>query len=151
MTRFSGAAICLLLLVALNGCQSTPNMAGDDAELGVSLTHTLWHLVAIGGSSITAPAVGTELPSLQLEETNAHAAGFTGCNHFAGKYTLGNAQRIVFSQIVTTKRACLEANPEADYLQALEQVNHYTLSGTTLQLNQDRMAPLLTFEAAALP
>jgi heat shock protein HslJ len=112
----------------------------------IPLTGIVWRLVAIEGNPISPPVDGRREPTLQLIETDSRVQGYTGCNNLAGSFALDLRQRLSFNQLITTKMACMEPTPEAEFLQALEQVDHYTISGSTLHLHKGQLAPLLTFE-----
>jgi heat shock protein HslJ len=137
--------LCVLFLPWLaTGCHGGAHRTTTDPA--IPLTGTLWRLVAIDGNPISPPVDGRREPALQLLSTDSRVQGYTGCNNLAGSFTLDARQRLSFNQLITTKMACMEPTPEAEFLQALEQVDHYTLTGSTLHLHKGQLAPLLTFE-----
>ena len=75
--------------------------------------------------------------------------GNSGCNTFAGSFQLKEVKRITFSQIASTKMACLDfdMNLETQFLNVLNQADSYYIKGDTLQLIRDRMASLAIFQA----
>jgi heat shock protein HslJ len=56
--------------------------------------------------------------------------------------------RVLFSQIVSTEMACMEGmETETQFLEVLNSVDSYDVTGDRLVLNKARMAPLARFEA----
>lgn len=74
------------------------------------------------------------------------AAGNSGCNSFTGSYELKDGSRIRFSQMASTKMACMDMTIEQEFLNILQSADSYWFDGATLVLNRARMAPLARFE-----
>jgi len=65
----------------------------------------------------------------------------------AGTYELKEDNRILLTGIISTKMACMNnMELESQFLNALDQADNYTLTGDTLILNKERMAPLARFK-----
>lgn len=104
-----------------------------------------WYLVAIGADTRVAATQSTR-PTLRLEASRA--AGFAGCNHFAGPYTLDGDQ-VHFGPTASTKMYCEEtAAIEDRYLAALGRVVRFSVAGDELTLSSDA-GPLLRFKEMA--
>jgi heat shock protein HslJ len=116
-----------------------------------ALVGTTWKLVELEGRPL--PAVASEqVPRLRLVTDGAQVQGFGGCNNFTGGFEAVEAQqRLRFSRVASTLRACPEIETEAAFLRALGTVDNYAIRGTTLSLAKARMAPLLRFEAVIAP
>jgi len=154
------APVLLVLTLVLSACQSNsgdatrpgaPASASANATMASPLSGVHWRLVALRGAPIPAPADGMQDVHIVLTAEDAQMSGFAGCNRIMGSYTLGEGNRIAFTQIASTKRACLEDTPEDAFLEALGQVDNYHVDEKNLVLNRARMAPLLRFEAVAQP
>lgn len=125
----------LALLLPLVGCATAEPPAGiEDRE---------WYLVAIGTSPVD---VATEKrPTLRLDSQGARAAGFAGCNQFAGHYTLAGADGVKFGPLAATKMYCQPAQAiEDQYLAALGSVARWTVEADALTLSSDT-DPVLRF------
>lgn len=110
-----------------------------------SITEKYWKLIELNGKKFILSPNQRE-PHFILKKENVRVIGFAGCNSFNGTYELsaGN-NRLRFSKMVSTMRACMDAHYEKDYLRVLNIVDNYTLRGDTLALNKARMATLAKF------
>lgn len=112
----------LLAVAALAGC------GGDDDSDGPALEGTEWTLV----SGVDAPE--DAVPTLTLEE--GLAGGFSGCNTYRGPYEL-DGDSISLGPLAGTLIGCPgpEADTEAAYLAALEDVDAWAVDGGELVLS----------------
>ena len=125
----------LLAVAALAGC------GGDDDDSdGPALEGTEWTLV----SGVDAPE--DAVPTLTLEE--GLAGGFSGCNTYRGPYEL-DGDSISLGPLAGTLIGCPgpEADAEAAYLAALEDVDAWAVEGGELVLSTGG-AEVLRFSAA---
>lgn len=77
--------------------------------------------------------------------------GFAGCNTFSGEYTLEEGNRIRFSKVATTLKACPDVDVnESELLKVFELADNFTIQDDVLSLNVGRRAPLAVFEAVYL-
>jgi heat shock protein HslJ len=100
-------------------------------NLDSSLAGTQWRLESIGGAAIN----GVSKITLKFG-ADGRAGGSGGCNSYSGAYR-EQGERLSFSRIISTKRACLEqtANQhEQRYLAALEAAARFKLSGDRLTI-----------------
>ena len=126
-----GLGFAVLALVAC--ATPEPPSALEDRE---------WYLVSIGTTTLD---VATEKrPTLRLESEGSRAAGFAGCNRFAGHYTLAG-QDLKFGPLAATKMSCDQAKTEDRYLAALGRVAHWSLESDALTLSPDEKGPVLRF------
>lgn len=107
--------------------------APADVVASPPLVGTEWRMVAIDGQPVVAP--GPSSPWLVLAE-NQRAAGQSGCNRFAGRYELADAQ-LHFDGLALTRMACV--SPELNALEtkvtaALGAITGWHLSGAELEL-----------------
>jgi len=114
------------------------------------LLGTYWKLVEIMGKPVLHPE-GRMPANMLLSADGNRASGNAGCNSFFSTYTLDEANgHISFEQAGSTKMACADMSTEEAFHKALAQVGNYTLSGASLSLDSERMAPLLRFEAVEM-
>lgn len=98
-----------------------------------------WRLVELNGKEISVNTeAGDNEPFLNLQKENNRVSGNTGCNNLMGSFKVasdyGNEGEISFSQMATTRMACMNVNYEQDYLNALENTDNYSISNDTLSL-----------------
>jgi heat shock protein HslJ len=102
-----------------------------------------WYLVAIGADNQVA-ANEAARPTLRLESEGARAAGFAGCNRFAGHYVL-TGEQLKFGPLAATKMYCEQAQSVEDrYLGALGSVVSWSVAADALTLSSDS-GPVLRF------
>jgi heat shock protein HslJ len=126
-----GLALALAALVACATAEPPSEIENRD-----------WYLFAIGEQTLSVPTEGAR-PTLRLE--NHRAAGYAGCNHFAGNYTLAGPD-LKFGPTASTKMFCQEtATIEDRYLADLGHVVHWSIEGDQLTLSSDQ-GPVLRFK-----
>ena len=153
--RFCPAAVLLLAVSACNydlnerpEAGSAAPMAGLATPTSAPLRDVRWELRELSGQ----PAPTTEQrPFLLLHGGRTRAEGEAACNHFGGPFTLTATGQLRLGPLVTTRRACPDLATEGRFLKALNQTQHYRISGTTLSLyGPDTLgAPLARLEAVA--
>ncbi len=100
------------------------------------LENTRWELIEIAGGSV-AVSEDTPAPGFRLNPQGKSLRGFGGCNRMTGTYTL-KGNRLHFGPIATTRRFCQDIQSLEDrFLQALHQVNTFSLNGSILELYGD--------------
>ena len=131
------------LLLAVSACSFNPSererptvgTATDAADRKLPaaspLRNVRWTLREIAGQ----PAPATEqTPYLVLREGRARVEGRAGCNKFSGPYAATAPGGLRLGPLVTTRSACPDLAAEGAFLQALNQAQHYRISGNTLSL-----------------
>lgn len=74
--------------------------------------------------------------------------GFAGCNTISGTYTLEKGDRIKFSHLATTMKACPDVDfKEHEFLKIFEIADNYRITDDKLELYVGKRAPLAVFEA----
>ena len=154
MTRRRVVSVALALLAATGaacrtsgpGPASPPPGPADQAPTA-SLEETTWELVTLGGA--TLPEGIKRPPNLRLDPAEKRLVGFGGCNRVFGGYALEGSS-LKLSPLGTTKMACLgpQMPLEKQFLDALERVTAYAISGSVLTLRAGE-AEIATLRAAA--
>lgn len=110
MTMKGWRLLPLLVSAALllSACSSSPgpSIAPQSGPSGSSLSGAIvdqrWNLLLLGTDErLSMP----ETPFFQISK-EGKVSGHDGCNRFTGEVTLGENQRIEFSQLATTRMAC---------------------------------------------
>jgi len=112
------------------------------------ITENYWKLKTLEGQKIEMAANQEKEIYFMLKTEGNGIKGFAGCNDFSGIFNLEKGNRIRFSQMATTLKACpdIDVN-EPKFLKVFELADNYTLNGDTLTLNVGRRVPLAVFEA----
>ena len=76
-------------------------------------------------------------------------SGSSGCNSFGGTFTMAAGNRLSFSPLVMTRRACADMSVESAFTKALEATDSFAVNGDELHLHRARMAPLAKFRRVA--
>lgn len=120
----------------------------DKAARDPRIEDRRWVLVEVMGQAVI-PSGERREAFIELDGESGRLGGNGSCNGFFGTYVLEAGQRIRFGDIGATMMACADMTVEDALLEALGRVDNYSIDGDRLSLNRARMAPLLTFEAAA--
>ena len=120
----------LVLLVAAAvavGCCSTCRMRVKNAK---PLEGTMWHLVKVGGESVSLPA---DEFNIILNENSLGGRG--ACNSLLGQYATGEKLELRFSSLGSTKMLCPHNEAlEMKFIKILSQTTHYDIDYDMLML-----------------
>lgn len=120
----------LVLLVAAAvavGCCSTCRMRVKNAK---PLEGTMWHLVKVGGESVSLPA---DEFNIILNENGLGGRG--ACNSLLGQYAVGEKLALRFSSLGSTKMLCPHNEAlEMKLIKILSQTTHYDIDYDMLML-----------------
>ncbi|WP_164112896.1 MULTISPECIES: META domain-containing protein [Sphingobacterium] len=78
-------------------------------------------------------------PTITFEPAEHKVNGNNSCNNFFGSYTTGEANRIRFESLGSTRKFC-PGNGESVFMKSMERVSRYSISENTLTLISDDMA-----------
>ena len=111
---------------------------GAHPPSGGDLTGVEWRLTEIDGApAITSPGGAGRDASFRFDADSARVTGFTTCNRFFGRYDAPGDARLRFSDIGSTKMACVEAarsRQEQQFMDVLQSADRYEIAGNTLTL-----------------
>jgi heat shock protein HslJ len=102
-----------------------------------NLTGIEWRLTEIDGSPAVSSSGDRRDAYFQLDADSARVTGFTTCNRFFGRYEASGGARLRFSNIGSTKMACVEAarsRQEQQFMEVLQSTDRYEIAGNTLTL-----------------
>lgn len=107
-----------------------------------------WKLKTLEGQDVEMADNQEKEIYFTLKSEDNRVTGFAGCNTISGNYTLEEGNRIRFSNMLTTLKACPDVDVnESEFLQIFELTDNYTIVDDVLSLNVGRRAPLAVFEA----
>jgi putative lipoprotein len=134
-----------IMVSMVGGSRNTApsSSATDDA----GLTDTTWRLVEINGQAAT-PGAGANDLTLTLGSDESQVSGFSGCNQFAGSFTLEGDQ-LSFGPLASTRKMCADGmEQEAQYQEALAKVGRFELNEGALSLFDGEGQQILLFNEA---
>ena len=122
--------VVMLMAVLTVGCCSTCRSRVKNAK---PLEGTVWHLVKIGGESLTLPA---DEFNIILNENGL--GGRAACNSLLGQYATGDKYALRFSHLGSTKMLCPHNEAlETRLTQILAKTTHYDIDYDMLMLMQN--------------
>ena len=132
----------LTVAIIIVGCCSSCRWRYKNSK---PLEGTMWHLVKMGGESVTLPADSFNII------LNENALGGRGaCNSLLGQYATGDKKVLRFSSLGSTKMLCPENEAlEMQMIEVLSQTTHYDLDYDMLMLISDGVV-LAVFKAQPL-
>jgi len=145
-------AILLLLLFAPEAFGA--GQARQDSPAGAPLAtadlpDTYWKLTHLGDAAVNLSSEHRE-PHLVLRSEDHRVGGHGGCNRITGSYVL-DRNRVNFSDMASTMMACAEGmDIERSFLETLERVKTWKITGEQLELFDADDRPLARFEARYL-
>lgn len=111
------------------------------------LTGKKWHLASFKGENIQLKEAKSEHAYIQFEE-DFTIIGYTGCNNLQGAYEVDDAQKIKFSKLVNTLKACPEMETEAKFLKTINSTDAYGFEDHALVMYDKDHQKLATFKIA---
>ena len=106
-----------------------------------------WHLASFKGEEIQLKEAKAEHPFMEFKD-DFTMIGYTGCNNLQGVYTLGDAQKISFSQLINTQKFCPEMETENEFLNVMGKANYYAFEDHALVIFDTDHTLLATFKPA---
>jgi heat shock protein HslJ len=134
MAYVSEKVFCWLpaLVIAVAACATGARPPSGD------LTGVEWRLTEIDGApAVMSAAGGGGDTSFRLDADSARVTGFTTCNRFFGRYEAPGGARLRFSDIGSTKMACVEparSQQEQKFMSVLQSADRYEIAGNVLTL-----------------
>ncbi|MCX7548261.1 META domain-containing protein [Xanthomarina sp. F1114] len=135
--------------LTLNKAKRAPLAIFQKSEIEKpTITEKYWKLKTLEGQEVKMAENQEREIYFILKTDENRLTGFSGCNTFSGTYTLEEGQRIHFTQIASTMKACPDVDVnESAFLKVFELTDNYTIKDDVLSLNIGRRAPLAVFEA----
>lgn len=106
-----------------------------------------WHLASFMDKEIQYKEAKSEHAYIEFLE-DFTIVGYTGCNNLQGAYDVGDAQKLKFSKMVNTLKACPEMETEADFLKTINNTATYAFEEHALVVYDKDHQKLATFKAA---
>lgn len=113
-----------------------------------------WKLIELGDLKFAVDEEQFREPHFILHGTDSRITGNTGCNNMMGSYELsdvdGTKGNISFSQLASTRMACMDIEYEQDYLNVFSDAKSYSVEGGKLTMLNGDSEVIALFEAVYL-
>ncbi|HEU4784979.1 MAG TPA: META domain-containing protein [Ktedonobacterales bacterium] len=145
--------LCLLTLSAcanpLSGIFGGSSTATSVASSTSRLSGSSWVLAQLHADGKNRTLVPTTPITLQFQQGDGTYIGSSGCNYYNGAYVV-SGERLTFKFKSVTQVACVGPimSQEVTYLNTMQQVRNYELSGHILTLRNRGDEVILIFTAA---
>lgn len=117
----------LFAAVLVSGCCTSCRWRVKNA---MPLEGTVWHLVRVGGESVT---LDSDSFNIILNENSLGGRG--ACNSLLGQYAVGEKQELRFSHLGSTKMLCPDNEElEMRLIKILSETTHYEVDYNMLML-----------------
>lgn len=121
-------SLCTVAVLASCGTMSSPG-ASKVGKSQPSISNTKW---------VLADNVKGKTPTLNIEGTKVN--GNAGCNNYFGTLSTDAASgTFTAAQLGSTKMACENMSVEQNFMDMMQKVNKYVVSGSTLELYKDNL------------
>ena len=148
-------AMLVICLFALSACANPflGILGGSSDAISVSssasrLSGSSWVLARLHANGNNLNLVPTAPVTLQFQQGDDTYIGSSGCNYYNGAYVV-SGDRVTFKFKSVTQVACVGPimSQEVTYLNTLQQVRRYELTGHTLKLKDSFDEVILEFTA----
>jgi heat shock protein HslJ len=134
-------------LVLTTSCSLTTPPPTIKVVTSATLLDTRWRLTRLGEQLVENP-VGANAVHIAMQSQNTNVTGNSGCNRMFGRYALEN-DMLKFDGLGGTKMFCeARMDLEQRFTNALMSVMRWKITGTTLELYDERGTAVATFEAS---
>ena len=116
----------------------------DETKGKYALAETKWKLVELNGKVVKSETNKDYF--INLDSKSGKFAAFAGCNSISGSFVMIAATKLSFTNVMSTKMACANANVEDKFTKALSKVDNYMIEGTMLHFHNGKKA-VAKFEA----
>ncbi len=119
--------------IFLLSCSATKKQADAKEPAATKLNGTSWTLSSFPGMTMEKLK---NVSTLHFADTGGAMNGFSGCNGFGGTF-IANGRSLKMGQILGTLKACMPGmKTESTLYKALNNTDHYKISGGKLILLQ---------------
>ncbi len=116
-----------------NNSNTSKTFSGCGYYVIDSQLHDIWVLEKMNGENVSVNKFSKELPYLEINTTEGTFMGYAGCNRMNGVLFFEKGV-LRFTNISTTRMACLPQNRESELLHSLESSTTYQVANMRLTL-----------------
>lgn len=153
-TKIATLALIAMTILSCNSSKNTQiettNTNSENPNSSVvnsNLENTQWTLVTLEGHEVHKLNDDDQEIQFTLNPDGNRVNGFSGCNTFMGTYTLSEGNKIKFSKMASTRRACPEAAiKESELINVFEMADTYVIAEGQLRLKVGNREALAYFK-----
>lgn len=145
--RYS-VVIAMLLIAACNTNEPQDSASASGDEVTHDLAGTRWVLAQLGDKPVKVSEGGWEA-YIALNSADGSVVGHAGCNRISTTYKQTGAQ-LSFGEVIATRMFCKDMPTETALLEAMKVTAGWRISGSQLELLNDRQQTVARFEARNL-
>ncbi|WP_348797087.1 META domain-containing protein [Flavobacterium adhaerens] len=132
---------------AMSGAQSSYSVRIDFEKNGETIhlngcgnyvtdyrLNDIWVLEKLNGENVSVADFAKELPNLEINTQENKLSGYAGCNRMTGSIFFERGL-LRFTNVISTRRACIGNNKESIFLKALQSTTNYSIENNRLILN----------------
>ena len=121
-------------------------------DMDFVITEKYWKLIELNGKEMSVDReIADREPHFILHEVDNRVSGNTGCNNILGSFELSDVNgvegKISFSQMASTRMACIDVDYEQEYLNVFEEGKGFSIKNDTLFLINEEGLPIAKFAA----
>ena len=105
-------------------------------KVNKDLVEKKWKLIELNGAALSTKNPQPAEAFIIFQINDNRVSGNSGCNNFTGTYKRGTGSDLHFSNMVSTRKLCINMTVENQMNQVFQNVDSYTLQNATLSLNQ---------------
>jgi heat shock protein HslJ len=105
-----------------------------------------WKLTELNGTPIKVDSTYSKEPHIIIKEKDCRMSGNAGCNNISATALLQGANRISFSQAISTKMACINIQHEQQFIEVLQQTKRFHILADELTFFNEEMHPIAKFK-----
>ncbi|WP_264521903.1 META domain-containing protein [Flavobacterium sp. N1994] len=119
---------------------STSTNTTDPSKGKFALAETKWKLVELNGKAVESP--NKKEYYINFDSKSGKFEAFAGCNTIKGTFFMKAANKLGFSKIVGTKKACDAMDFENDFIKTIQMTDNYMIEekGTMLHFHNGKKA-----------
>ena len=133
-----GGLLCLMVFAL--SCSSSKKVSKTVS----TLSQNNWQLYSLETTIVTPPDEGS-IPFISFDEKDMKVSGTSSCNTFSANFKV-NKQHLTFSNIISTKKACVNMTMENKFLKAMANTANYTFYQEKLVLKDSSGSQLMSFD-----
>ena len=123
---------------------STILVKGSAIKGSFPLAETKWGLVELNGKAVEE--TNRRDYFINMDSKSGTFKAFVGCNRISGNYFMKSANKLGFTNIILTKKACENMNVERNFFNSLQKTDNYMIEGKMLHFHHGKKA-VAKFEA----
>jgi len=134
INTMSGDKASYVVQIEIVKDNKSTNFSGCGNYVTDSRLNDIWVLEELNGEKASLANFNRELPNLEIDSSTNKFMVFAGCNRMNGTIFFEKGL-LAFTNILTTRMACINNNKENEFLKALRSTSSYKVENMRLTLS----------------